>query len=49
VSRTQVEFEMFKEIDGDVGKLRSPRFKLICVKSLHCYFCMSTSSSGLKG
>jgi hypothetical protein len=37
-----VEFEMFKYIDGHVSKLKSPRFKLICVKSLHCYLCMPT-------
>jgi hypothetical protein len=35
-----VEFEMFKEIDDDVSNLKSPRLKVICVKSLHCYFCM---------
>jgi hypothetical protein len=35
-----VEFETFKGIDGHVGKLRGPRFKLICVKSLHCYLCI---------
>jgi hypothetical protein len=37
-----VEFETFKEISGHVSKLKSPRFKVICVKSLHCYFCMPT-------
>jgi hypothetical protein len=41
-SRTRVEFEMFKEIDDHVSKLKSPRFKVICVKSLHCYFYMPT-------
>jgi hypothetical protein len=41
-SRTRVEFEMFKEIYGHVSKLRSPRFKLICVMYLHCYLCMPT-------
>jgi hypothetical protein len=38
-----VEFETFKEIDDHVSKLKSPRFKVICVKSFHCYFCMPTS------
>jgi hypothetical protein len=41
-SRTRVEFEMFKEIDDHVSKLKSPRFKVICVKSLHSYFSMPT-------
>jgi hypothetical protein len=35
-----VEFEMLKEIEDHVSKLKSPRFKVICVKSLHCYFCI---------
>jgi hypothetical protein len=35
-----VEFETFKEIVDHVSKLKSPRFKVICVKSLHYYFCM---------
>jgi hypothetical protein len=37
-----VEFETFKEIDGHVSKLKSPGFKLVYVKSLHCYLCMPT-------
>jgi hypothetical protein len=37
-----VEFETLKEIDGHVSRLKSTRFKLISVKSLHYYFCMPT-------
>jgi hypothetical protein len=33
---------MFKEIGGHVSNLKSHRLKLICVKSLHGYFCMPT-------
>jgi hypothetical protein len=37
-----VEFETFKAIDGHVSKLKSPRLKMISVKSFHYYFCMPT-------